>query len=119
MDRISPFAVILATLLFTGFEPWICRAQPSPPAPRPTILPPRPFGQPGPSVAPEPLQVSPMAGAAADLDVTLKPVPLAPTDFGLPFNLATDLQLSDARPMNVAAAQRLKDTHSAPTPPRR
>ncbi len=25
MDRISPFAVILATLLFTRFEPWICR----------------------------------------------------------------------------------------------
>jgi signal transduction histidine kinase len=51
MDRISPLAVILATLLFTGFEPWICRAQPSPPAPRPVILPPRPFSQPEPSVA--------------------------------------------------------------------
>jgi outer membrane protein TolC len=37
--------------------------------------------------------------------VILKPVPLDPTDFGFPINLATALRLSDARPLNVAAAQ--------------
>ena len=37
--------------------------------------------------------------------VGLKPAPLEPTDLRFPINLATALQLSDARPLVVAAAQ--------------
>jgi outer membrane protein TolC len=43
---------------------------------------------------------SPLAGR-----VTLKPAPMAPTDFRFPINLATALRLSDARPLIVAMAQ--------------
>ncbi len=41
MDRIGRFTVILATLLFPGFGPWPCRAQPLPPRAS-SIPPPRP-----------------------------------------------------------------------------
>jgi outer membrane protein TolC len=37
--------------------------------------------------------------------MTLRPVPLEPTDFRFPINLATALRLSDARPLIVAYAQ--------------
>jgi outer membrane protein TolC len=39
------------------------------------------------------------------LAVQLRSVPLEPTDFGFPIDLATALRLSDARPLVVAAAQ--------------
>jgi outer membrane protein TolC len=104
MDRIGRFTVILAILLLSGFEPRPCRAQSSP-APRAMIPPPRPFGQPSRAPAPESPPASPLAGAAADPAVILKPVTLEPTDFAFPLDLATALRLSDDRPLNVAAAQ--------------
>jgi outer membrane protein TolC len=40
-----------------------------------------------------------------NFDTILRPIPLEPSDFRFPINLATALRLSDARPLMVAAAQ--------------
>ena len=59
---------------------------------------------PQPLPAPMPAQVSP-ARANDLLSLQLKAAPLEATDLRFPINLATALQLSDARPLIVAAAQ--------------
>jgi outer membrane protein TolC len=89
MERSGRFTVILGTLLLPWLAPLACQAQPSalPPAFSPDTFPP--------ALPPE----------GSDLGLRLKAAPLEPTDLRLPINLATALQLSDARPLIVAAAQ--------------
>jgi outer membrane protein TolC len=77
----------------------------SPTAPRATVPPPRQFGQSSPLTAPLSPADSPLASPVGNPSWRLKSVPLEPTDFGFPINLATALRLSDARPLIVAAAQ--------------
>ena len=60
------------------------------------------MSEPSPGVAPP--QVAP-SGTLAQIAARLKAAPLEPTDEKFPVNLATALQLSDARPLIVAAAQ--------------
>jgi outer membrane protein TolC len=57
------------------------------------------------SESPLPSSAPALAPRARDLSWMLKPAPLEPTDLRFPINLATALQLSDARPLIVAAAQ--------------
>jgi outer membrane protein TolC len=59
---------------------------------------------PQPSTPSTPTQASP-AGPYEQIALQLKSAPLEPTDLRFPINLATALQLSDARPLIVAAAQ--------------
>ncbi len=99
MERIGGFTVILATLLLSGFEPRICRAQPSPP--QATSIPPPRSGS-NFALADGPQDLASPGEAST---WKLKPVPLEQTDLGFPINLATALRLSDARPLIVAAAQ--------------
>ncbi len=62
---------------------------------RPPALPPGSSG----------LARSPRRRSPLDVQVTLAPPPLAPSDVRFPINLATALRLSDARPIIVAASQ--------------
>ena len=81
------------------------QTSPAPRAPRSTVPPPRPFGQPSPSTAPESAANTDLAPPLGDTSMHLKAPPLEASDVGLPINLATALRLSDARPLIVAAAQ--------------
>ena len=85
-----------------GATPDVARADG---APGSTVPPPRPFGQPSPSTAPESAANTDPAPPLGDTSMHLKAPPLEASDVGLPINLATALRLSDARPLIVAAAQ--------------
>jgi outer membrane protein TolC len=68
-----------------------------------------PFLAPAPPVPAEaeggPSPVLPLSTNAAELAVKLKPPEPGPTDRPMPINLATALQLANARPLDIAVAQ--------------
>jgi outer membrane protein TolC len=78
---------------------------PAPARSRSAIPSPRPFEKPRATNTPAPAEDSDPASPLGSLSTKLRAVPLDPSDFGLPINLATALRLSDARPLIVAAAQ--------------
>src|SRR5208337_3919075 len=102
MERVCFATIIVATLMFHGFEPPPCRAQS--PAPPPSSLPPALPPSSLPPAQPHP-PIPPPRPAREFEAVKLKQAPLEATDLPLPINLATALRLSDARPLIVAAAQ--------------
>jgi outer membrane protein TolC len=54
---------------------------------------------------PSPVAAPPASGNPLEGDIRLQPAPTLPEDLRFPINLATALQLSDARPLIVAMAQ--------------
>ncbi len=101
----------------TPFTIPVARQVPSPvPPPTPPPRPwPSPWGAAAPATCRPPCRCPPRPRAGGgsattgpspfQVKVGLKPAPLEPTDLRFPINLATALQLSDARPLVVAAAQ--------------